>query len=158
MKKAPFRHHHWEVEQQPGRFRVRHIRTGQVFFVELRIIDRRREIGPCSCGRPASDVPIYFCPHQTAAYKLIGAQWLANLPKRLPFEHPERLTPEFLRNQERLMATLRRQARPGHLTCPHCQCRITAADFEPDRQKPGERLRQSAFPFLKTDPEGGRLQ
>ena len=54
------------------------------------------------------------------------------------FRHPERLTPEFGRRQQRLVRLLGRQSRAGHLDCPHCGKAITADDLEGAQPSKGE--------------------
>ncbi len=157
LRKKPFRHHHWEVEQQPGRFRVRHIRTGQVFFVELRIIDRRREIGPCSCPCSCGNRPAIFpdlqCHHQRAVAELKSRQRHG----LLPFQPPERQGVDYQSEMAHFQSSLQRHTRFGFLDCPHCQRRITKEHLDPDRwpalagrPTPGQ---QSAFSVREA--EGG---
>ena len=144
----------WDVEQVRGGWRVRHPKTGQVFQVLLKLVNRKRGIGPCSCGSRSSDNPATYCVHQRAADQLLDRQWLAGLPRRLPIQHPERLTPEFQQNQQQLLSALRRQTRAGHLDCPHCHRPIIAHDLEPDRH-PLPRPQQTAFPFPEPVEKGG---
>ncbi len=71
-----------------------------------------------------------MCDHQKAADEMMSRQWLAGWARSGLFRHPERLTPEFGRRQQRLVRLLGRLSRAGHLDCPHCGKAITVEDLE----------------------------
>ncbi len=110
-----------------GCFRVVDVRSRQEFKVQKL---GKRDIGACSCGRPAPASHFYMCPHQRAASEMMSRRWLAGWARSGLFHHPERLTLEFERRQERLVRLLGRHSRAGHLDCPHCGKAITAEDLE----------------------------
>lgn len=65
-------------------------------------------------------------------------EYLRKLARSGLFPHPDRLTPEFERNQRRLLGAFRRAMRAGPPPCPHCGQTITAEDWDRERlQVPG---------------------
>lgn len=131
-----FQHNGYQVTQVHRGFRVKALRTQEVFFVQLEIRFCKSAPGPCSCGSRAPEAPVFECRHQRAVSALIYRRYLRKLARSGLFPHPERLTPEFEREQRRLLRAFSRALRAGPPPCPHCGNTITAEDLAAQARSP----------------------
>ena len=140
MKTTPYRKKDWKVTRQVGRFRVQAVKSGEDFFILYHLTRDKYEVGPCSCGSRLSSFPDLQCHHQRAVADLKNREWHDNLPNRVHFPHPERLSVDHQSEMMHFQGSLRRHSTFGFLDCPHCKKRITKEDLDPDRwpAKPGQ--------------------
>jgi hypothetical protein len=136
-----FQHDGHQVIQVPGGFQVKEMRTQRAFFVRLEIRFRKSAAGPCSCGSPSPQAPVFECRHQRAVSTLIYQRYLSKLARSGLFPHPERLSLDFERRQRRLLSAFSKALRAGPPPCPHCGRTINAEDLASQAQRRGEASR-----------------